>query len=96
MKATLSYTYVGDRYPDLSGKTVVVKAIAEIAGIPYQLLKNRMGMKRLRANRLRSCFIEDKDLDPKKRNKESNKSSSLTKRKDKNSLSTEWLKRPLI
>jgi len=95
MKATLSYTYVGDRYPDLSGKTVVVKAIAEIAGIPYQLLKNRMGMKRLRANSLRSCFIEDKDLDPKKRNKES-KTISRTKREVKNSLSAEWLKRPLI
>ncbi len=95
MKATLSYPYVGDRYPELTGTEVVVKEIADLADIPYTLLKNRMGMKRKRALNLRSVFIEDKDLDPKKRNKPSN-SQRLKYLDDENKLSSEWLKRPLL
>ena len=95
MKATLSYPYVGDRYPKLSGTEVVVKEIADLADIPYTLLKNRMGMKRKRSNSLRSVFIEDKDLDPKKRNKPSN-SQRLKYLDDENKLSSAWLKRPLL
>lgn len=75
MKATLSYPYVGSRYPDLSGKSVVIKEIAELADIPYALLKNRMGMKKKRAGTIRSVFIEDKDLDPKKTQQTIKKSS---------------------
>lgn len=95
MKATLSYPYVGDRYPELTGTEVVVKEIADLADIPYTLLKNRMGMKRKRSLSLRSVFIEDKDLDPKKRNKPSN-SQRLKYLDDENKLSSEWLKRPLL
>lgn len=95
MKATLSYPYVGDRYPELSGTEVVVKEIADLADIPYTLLKNRMGMKRKRSLSLRSVFIEDKDLEPKKRNKPSN-SQRLRYLDDENKLSSEWLKRPLL
>lgn len=95
MKATLSYPYVGDRYPELTGTEVVVKEIADLADIPYTLLKNRMGMKRKRSNSLRSVFIEDKDLDPKKRNKPSN-SQRLKYLDDENKLSSAWLKRPLL
>ena len=95
MKATLSYPYVGERYPEMSGKSVVVKEIAELADIPYTLLKNRMGMKKKRAGTIRSVFIEDKDLDPKKRNKPSKK-QRLSYQYDINTLSTEWLKRPII
>jgi len=95
MKATLSYPYVGDKYPELTGTEVVVKEIADLADIPYTLLKNRMGMKRKRSNSLRSVFIEDKDLDPKKRNKPSN-SQRLKYLDDENKLSSEWLKRPLL
>jgi rRNA processing protein Gar1 len=95
MKATLSYPYVGDRYPDLTGKNVVVKEIAELADIPYTLLKNRMGMKKKRAMGLRSVYIEDKDLEPKKRNKRL-KDRSPRDQDDVNELATKWLKRPLI
>jgi rRNA processing protein Gar1 len=95
MKATLSYPYVGDRYPDLTGKNVVVKEIAELADIPYTLLKNRMGMKKKRAMGLRSVYIEDKDLEPKKRNKRL-KERSPRDQDDVNELATKWLKRPLI
>lgn len=95
MKATLSYPYVGDRYPDLTGKNVVVKEIAELADIPYTLLKNRMGMKKKRAMGLRSVYIEDKDLEPKKRNKRL-KERSPRDQDDVNELATKWLKRPLV
>tara|TARA_R110000796_G_scaffold18960_1_gene57043 strand:- start:6726 stop:7013 length:288 start_codon:yes stop_codon:yes gene_type:complete len=95
MKATLSYPYVGDKYPELSGTDVVVKEIADLADIPYTLLKNRMGMKRKRSLSFRSVFIEDKDLEPRKRNKP----SKLQPRKyddEENTLSSQWLKRPLL
>ena len=95
MKATLSYPYVGERYPQFTGKSVVVKEIAELADIPYTLLKNRMGMKKRRAGSLRSVYIEDKDLEPKKRNKPT-KAHRLKYPDDDNTLSTEWLKRPLL
>lgn len=95
MKATLSYLYVGDRYPSLSGTSVVVKDIAEIADIPYVLLKNRMGMKKKRAGSLRSVHIEDTDLDPKKRNRPT-EGHRLTYPDEVNTLSTEWLKRPFL
>lgn len=96
MKATLSYPYVGDRYPELTDTEVVVKEIADLADIPYTLLKNRMGMKRKRSNSLRSVFIEDKDLDPKKRNKPSKLQRLNNIDDDENKLSSEWLKRPLL
>jgi hypothetical protein len=95
MKATLSYPYVGERYPELTGKSVIVKEIAELADIPYTLLKNRMGMKKKRAGSLRSVYIEDKDLEPKKRNKPTS-SHRLKYPDDDNTLSTEWLKRSLL
>jgi len=95
MKATLSYPYIGERYPELSGKEVVVKEIAELADIPYTLLKNRMGMKRKRANSLRSVWIEDKDLEPKKRNRPT-KSSRSRNTEDFNELASKWLRRPLV
>lgn len=96
MKATLSYPYVGDRYPDLTGKDVVVKEIAELADIPYTLLKNRMGMKKKRAMGLRSVFIEDKDLEPKKRNKKTHAEMGYRRQEEHNRLATEWLRKPLI
>lgn len=95
MKATLSYTYIGERYPELSGTDVVIKDIAERSDIPYSLLKNRMGMKKKRAGSIRSVYIEDSDLEPKKRNKRLKK-QRLRYQDDDNALSTEWLKRPII
>jgi|TARA_Y100000389_G_C17233054_1_gene399143 hypothetical protein len=95
MKATLSYPYIGERYPELSGTDVVIKDIAERSDIPYSLLKNRMGMKKKRAGSIRSVYIEDSDLEPKKRNKRLKK-QRLRYQDDDNALSTEWLKRPII
>ena len=95
MKATLSYPYIGERYPELSGTDVVIKDIAERSDIPYSLLKNRMGMKKKRAGSIRSVHIEDSDLEPKKRNKRLKK-QRLRYQDDDNALSTEWLKRPII
>ena len=95
MKATLSYPYIGERYPELSGTDVVIKEIAERSDIPYSLLKNRMGMKKKRAGSIRSVYIEDSDLEPKKRNKRLKK-QRLRYQDDDNALSTEWLKRPII
>lgn len=96
MQATLSYPYHGERYPDLSGKEVVVKEIAELADIPYTLLKNRMGMKKRRAGSLRSVWIEDKDLEPKKRNKKTHAETGYRRQEEQNRLATEWLRKPLI
>jgi len=66
MKASLSYPYIGTRFESLSNTVVVVKDIAELADIPYDLLKNRMGMKRNRARGLVSVFISDSDLQPRR------------------------------
>jgi len=73
----------------------VIKDIAERSDIPYSLLKNRMGMKKKRAGSIRSVYIEDSDLEPKKRNKRLKK-QRLRYQDDDNALSTEWLKRPII
>jgi hypothetical protein len=52
-------------------------------------------MKKKRAGSLRSVYIEDKDLEPKKRNKPTS-SHRLKYPDDDNTLSTEWLKRSLL
>lgn len=93
MKATLSYPYIGEKYPELSGTVVVVKDIAEKADIPYVLLKNRMSMKNKRTNSLRSVWISDSDLEPKKR---VYKSKRVSKEDEIQQHNNQWLKRPLV
>ena len=93
MKPRLSYTYVGERFPEHYMKDVIVAVIAEQAGISYRILKNRMGMKKARGH---GIVITDDDLLPKKR--ETNRSSQW-KRKEHPivlSLSQKWLRKPLI
>tara|TARA_B100001059_G_C17819307_1_gene577251 strand:- start:104 stop:391 length:288 start_codon:yes stop_codon:yes gene_type:complete len=95
MLPTLSYPYVGSRFPELSGKTVIVKAMAELADIPYVLLKNRMGMKKKRSTGLATVIITDKDLLPRRREKPKQKKSNRWKQDDANRLSSEWLRRKI-
>jgi len=93
MKPRLSYTYVGERFPEHYMKDVIVAVISEQAGISYRILKNRMGMKKARGH---GVVITDDDLLPKKR--ETNRSSQ-SKRKESPivlSLSQKWLRKPLI
>ena len=93
MKPRLSYTYVGERFPEHYMKDVIVAEISEQAGISYRILKNRMGMKKARGH---GVVITDDDLLPKKR--ETNRSSQ-SKRKESPivlSLSQKWLRKPLI
>jgi len=94
MKATLSYKYNGDIYPDLKGKRVIVKEIADLAEIPYQLLKNRMGMKKKRALDLSDVCIEDKDLDQKKRTKRPFGRRVVAD--EDVTFACEWLRRPFV
>lgn len=93
MKATLSYPYIGERFPDLNGKVVVVKEIARRADIPYILLKNRMNMKAKRTNSLRSVWISDSDLKPKKRVR---KVKKISKEEELQKQNDYWLKRSLL
>lgn len=93
MKATLSYPYVGKRFPELNGEKVVVKEIAELADIPYILLKNRMNMKAKRTLSLKSVWISDADLEPKKR---SYRTRSVSKEDEMQKLSNEFLRKPLL
>lgn len=93
MKAKLSYPYLGDRFPELNGTVVVVKDIAAKADIPYVLLKNRMGIKATRTNSLRSVWISDSDLKPKKRNR---KIKKITREEQIQKHNDVWLKRPLL
>lgn len=99
MKATLSYIYVGERFPELSNTEVVVKEIADMADVSYTLVKNRMGMKRRRTLSLQSVVITDNDLLPMRRNR-NKKDATKTKTKSEadsvETLSARWLKRPLL
>ena len=93
MKPRLSYTYVGERFPEHYMKDVIVGEIARQAGIPYRILKNRMGMKKARGH---GVFITDDDLLPKKREIQR---PTQWKRKETpvaHSLSQKWLRKPLI
>lgn len=93
MKPRLSYTYVGERFPEHYMKDVIVGEIAQQAGISYRILKNRMGMKKARGH---GIFITDDDLLPKKREIQR---PTQWKRKETpvvNSLSQKWLRKPLI
>jgi len=96
MKASLSYKYIGNKFPDLSESMVVVMDIAEIAGVDYSLLKNRMGMKRSRTISTQEVVITDKDLNPAKLRKSKSGHTNLLNENNANPLSTEWLKRPIV
>lgn len=96
MRATLSYPYVGDRFPELKDTVVVVKEIAELSGVPYTLLKNRMGMKRRRTVSTQSVFITDSDLIPRKRDGTPRVKVRPKWGDEGSTLSSEWLKRPLL
>ena len=87
MLPTLSYTYIGTRFPDINGNEVVVAHIAERAGIPYDLLKNRMGMKKKRSANIAPVTITDKDLLPRRR--------ESVKRNRRPEKSQDWI-HPLI
>ena len=67
MKATLSYEYRGERFPHLYGTHVVVREMADLAEVEYQLIKNRMGIKRTRTHSRQPVYLEDKDLLPRRR-----------------------------
>ena len=93
MKPRLSYTYVGERFPEHYLKDVIVGEIAQQAGISYRILKNRMGMKRARGH---GIVITDDDLLPKKREI---KRPTQCKKKENPvvlSLSQKWLRKPII
>ena len=94
MKAKLSYLYIGERFPELSGTEVVVKEIAELANLSYVLLKNRMGIKKRRNEGLSSVWIADSDLAPKKKeypNRE--KRRPLCKEEEIQRFNNKYLKR---
>jgi len=93
MKATLSYRYLGERFPDLNDTVVIVKEMADRAEIPYVLLKNRMNMKAKRTMSLRSVWISDSDLKPKKRNR---KVKKITREDEIQQYNDNWLKRSLL
>jgi|TARA_B110000902_G_scaffold183702_1_gene207966 hypothetical protein len=95
MKASLSYPYVGTRFQSLCDTVVVVKDIAELADIPYDLLKNRMGMKRNRANSLLSVFISDSDLQP-RRNSSTKRASRKAEIASHQAWVQEWLSKPIV
>lgn len=92
MKPTLSYLYVGTEYPDYTGEEVIVMEMAEVAGITYDLLRNRMGIKKLRGHEL---VINDSDLLPKKRNV-GRKTRSELEEEAIAALNDKFLRRPLV
>jgi|TARA_R110002124_G_scaffold91221_2_gene232349 hypothetical protein len=91
MLPTLSYPYVGSRFPHLSGEDVIVHHIADLAGIPYVLLKNRMGMKKKRNLGQRSVWITDEDLQPKRRDSVKRKKRFRTSQDNIDPLIIEWI-----
>jgi hypothetical protein len=93
MKPRLSYTYVGERFPEHYMKDVIVGEIAQQAGISYQILKNRMGLKKARGH---NVVITDDDLLPKKR--ELNRGGQWRKKEKPIflSLSQKWLRKPWL
>jgi hypothetical protein len=95
MLPTLSYPYVGSRFPELSGEVVIVHTMAELAEIPYVLLKNRMGMKKKRSAGLAAVIITDKDLLPRKRDPVTQKRKTRAKQDDIDKLSSQWLRRKI-
>ena len=96
MKAKLSYLYIGERFPDLSGQEVVVKELAEKANLSYNLLKNRMGIKKRRSENNRSVWISDVDLEPKKKDVKPKKKISLTDEEKIQYISDKYLRRQLL
>jgi hypothetical protein len=96
MHPSLSYPYVGERFPELSGKPVIVHTMAELAGIPYVLLKNRMGMKKKRSAGLATVIITDKDLLPRKREGAKKKKRPLTDDEKIQRISDRWLRRKWV
>ena len=95
MQPSLSFVYVGYRFPDMDGKTVLVHTIADRAGIPYMLLKNRMGMKKTRSAGVAPIVITDADLAPRKRKMRKRVKSPLSDQEKLNKTSTTWLQRPI-
>lgn len=96
MKAKLSYLYIGERFPDLSGQEVVVKELAEKANLSYNLLKNRMGIKKRRSENNSSVWISDVDLEPKKKDVKPKKKISLTDEEKIQYISDKYLRRQLL
>lgn len=96
MKAKLSYLYIGERFPELSGQEVVVKELAEKANLSYNLLKNRMGIKKRRSENNRSVWISDVDLEPKKKDVKPKKKISLTDEEKIQYISDKYLRRQLL
>ena len=93
MRATLSYPYVGERFPEIDGEVVIVKDIANRAEIPYILLKNRMNMKARRTQSTKRVFITDSDLEPKKR---ARKVQKVSREDQMQALNCEFLRKPLL
>jgi len=93
MKPRLNYLYVGERFPELYMKNAIVSEIARQAGIPYRLLKNRMGQKKARGH---GIFITDDDLLPKKR--EIHRPNQWRKKEQPivHSLSQKWLRKKIV
>lgn len=89
MRSKLKYLYTGERFPEDSGTFVYVSEIARKAGISYDILKNRMNIKKARKQ---SDEITDKELEPKI------KIRRVTKNKTSKTqaLSRAWLKKKLI
>jgi hypothetical protein len=96
MKAKLSYLYIGERFPELSGQEVVVKELAEKANLSYNLLKNRMGIKKRRSENNSSVWISDVDLEPKKKDVKPKKKISLTDEEKIQYISDKYLRRQLL
>jgi len=89
MNSRLSYLYVGNRFPEDTNKIVYVAEIARKAGISYEILKNRINIKK---SRTKEDVITDKDLIPKTRTR------VVVKRKvgKAQMISKEWLKKKLL
>ena len=75
----------------LFDEDVIVHHIADLAGIPYVLLKNRMGMKKKRNLGQRSVWITDEDLQPKRRDSVKRKKRFRTSQDNIDPLIIEWI-----
>lgn len=97
MKTHLSYLYVGQRFPDLNGRVVLLRDLADQTDLEYNLLKNRMQTKRKTFERREDVVIDDKDLIKRKRDGYVRQLQTKKQREDLTwNLNTQWLRKKIV